>query len=255
MAYFDRNNGLSDHVDFNNMIDVDKKIIVEYIIKECLVIAGKYDGKVYGGFVRDVIVPTENQQQVLKWKDVDIYFSESENSELFVKEMGRKLKPYNFPNPNEYPWKRSQYHLYLWDVCVAWIDVIVSKNFPVNDFHVNHLVYCYRPSNLLYSSIWGDIEVSVEGKVKKGTTVGNLKICINTKIARMDREHIDLLSDPINGPNRIDRIKKRYIERGWKVFVGTKELKCDKPWDEFVKELKDDLYKKFLADYSTGKYF
>ena len=180
----------------------------------------------------------------------------------FVKDMGRKLKAVRYQQSITeerknvlYNWPRNQYHLYIWNVCVSFIDVIVSSELPVNDFDVNHLTYCYRPNSLFNTYIWGDCgDVAVEGRVKESVTIDFLQKCILNKVATMDREYIDMLSDEEYGMDRLERVQNRYIKRGWKIMVGERELKLEtsltsSTWSDFVRNFKEYLYQKFLDEY------
>ena len=45
------------------------------MINECLETAGSFGGKVFGGYVRDVIVPRlANRECSVKFNDVDVWF-------------------------------------------------------------------------------------------------------------------------------------------------------------------------------------
>jgi len=265
-SFYSVDNGLPDYVDFQNMSKTVKSVVIKFIISECLSVAGKYNGKCYGGFVRDVLVPLSankgNSNLVSNWKDVDIWFTTETDMKSFIKDMGRKLKAVRYQQSITeerknvlYNWPRNQYHLYIWNVNVAWIDVIVSPELPVNDFDVNHLTYCYRPNSLFNSYIWGDCgDVTVEGNVKEFVTIDYVQKCILNKVATMDREYIDMLSDEEHGMDRLERVQNRYINRGWKVMVGERELKLEFPltkstWSDFVRNFKEYLYLKFLDEY------
>tara|TARA_R100000750_G_C2342733_1_gene94879 strand:- start:1194 stop:1934 length:741 start_codon:yes stop_codon:yes gene_type:complete len=242
-AFYSIDNGLPDYVDFQNMSKTVKNVVIKFIISECLSVAGKYNGKCYGGFVRDVLVPLSanrgNSNFVSNWKDVDIWFTTETDMKSFIKDMGRKLKAVRYQQSITeekknvlYNWPRNQYHLYIWNICVSFVDVIVFNTY-----------------------IWGDCgDVTVEGKVRESVTVDYIQKCIINKVATMDREYIDMLSDEEHGLDRLERIQKRYINRGWKVMVGEKELKLGSSltcttWSDFVKNFKEYLYSKFLDEY------
>ncbi len=265
-SFYSKDNGLPDYVDFSEMSGSTKKVVINFIISECLHVAGKYDGKVYGGFVRDVLVPllsnNGDYSKVSEWKDIDLWFTSESNAKTFVKDMGRKFKIAKhdraLTEENRkvlYSWPRIQYHLYIWNICVAWVDIVVYPEFPVNDFNVNHLTFCYKIPGVVSKYIWGDCaNISVDGKVREESTAHNLQQAIIAKVAIMDRDHIDMLSDEEVKLERLHRIRDRYINRGWMVMVGDLELKLEdteseKSWNDFIKKIKDHLYEKFLDHY------
>lgn len=269
-AFYSKDNGLPDYIEFGNMSKPVKRTVINFIINECLVIAGKHNGKVYGGFVRDVLVPLTGNNgdygKTSEWKDVDLWFSNDTDAKAFIKDMGRKLKPVKYDHSlNEkqknalYSFPRLQYHLYIWNILVAWIDVCISPTLPVNDFNINHLAFQYRPGSIS-SYIWGvsndikgDYTMTVEGVCKY--TAEELKSNIAGKVAIMDREHIDMLSDEEYGPDRLTRIQNRYMNRGWTIQVGEKTFVCARKnismldWIKFIGEMKELLYQKFLDGY------
>lgn len=138
-------NSLQDEVIFNETLDR---------VNRCLEVAGKYGGRVFGGFVRNILIPKTFNQYIYGYKDVDIWFQTNDAAEAFVVEMGVKLIKLD-ENPNHksdisYPFTRQQYILKGTRdfICMddnvvdgIIIDVIVSENLPVNDFNVNQLTY------------------------------------------------------------------------------------------------------------------
>lgn len=118
------------------------------VITDVLIQAGKFNGKVFGGYVRNVIVPRlYDKEKQVSFKDVDIYFSKLEDAENFVRHMGEEFKEQKFLSSEQlkYHYYRRQYHLIKHGVCIAWFDVIVAPKIPVNDFNVNTLTYHYQP--------------------------------------------------------------------------------------------------------------
>ena len=133
----------------------DKAIFNETLdrVHSCLEVAAKYGGRVFGGFVRNILIPTVFEQLIYGYKDVDIWFQSEEAAELFVAKMGtlltRRESNNRFPR-TVYPFSRKQFLLNgkkdtfgeYGSACDGIIiDVIVSENLPVDDFNVNQLTY------------------------------------------------------------------------------------------------------------------
>ncbi len=120
---------------FNNTIDHVEKYIRTAEI---------YDGRVFGGYVRNVVVPRLKKKTSPGYKDVDFWFKTQQNADLFVFYMGDKLSKINDNDVdfqmNTYSFERRQYLLKCKYENVI-IDIIVSPTLPVNDFDVNQLTY------------------------------------------------------------------------------------------------------------------
>lgn len=118
-------------------------------IEECIAVAIKNNGKVFGGFVRDVIHPLSKgvELKTLDFKDIDIWFTTDSDATSFVSEMGTRVIQnditglFDFKREGFYKFGRTHYHLYHNEVCIAWMDVVVSDEVPVDDFDVNTLCY------------------------------------------------------------------------------------------------------------------
>ena len=106
-------------------------------------IASKYNGRVFGGFVRNVLVPQTFNQKIDGYKDVDLWFQSEVDASNFVNDMGELLKVINkntqhYKDAIVYQFKRKLYRLQN-----ATIDIIISETLPVNDLNVNQLTYSF----------------------------------------------------------------------------------------------------------------
>lgn len=111
---------------------------------ECIETAGKCNGYVFGGYVRDVILPslsTECKIQDLKFKDIDLWFTEESDANTFIHLMGSSLvsncRHTIDKSSVEYPFVRKQFYVTMFDTVFFWIDVIICNHSPVNDFDIN----------------------------------------------------------------------------------------------------------------------
>ena len=70
------------------------------IIDDCIKIASNYASKVFGGYVRDVVVPKMlDYRRKCEFKDVDIWFKTDIDADLFINDM---KDIYNFQIVTQY---------------------------------------------------------------------------------------------------------------------------------------------------------
>lgn len=178
------------------------------IIDDCIKIASNYDGKVFGGYVRDVVVPKIlDPRRKCEFKDVDIWFKTDIDSVLFINDM---KDIYNFQivpklsigddNPH-YEFNRTQYHLFVKDI-VIWFDIVISEYFPVDDFDVNFLSYFYKDNIELIEceSEYFDKDKLINSINKK--TMAILPNYVKRLVIKCGEVHIS-------------RINKRFLSKGW----------------------------------------
>ena len=117
-------------------------------------VAKSFNGRAYGGYVRDVVISRELDMPPVLPKDVDLWFSLSSDARGFVNAMGKKLQPVPSDLKAEYPiagsgfgeFKREQYLLNPLGHSIN-VDIIISENIPVNDYNVNKILYTGSPIN------------------------------------------------------------------------------------------------------------
>ncbi len=120
------------------------------LINDCIKIASGHHGRVFGGYVRNVLVPEFYGQSSPGFKDVDLWFTCIEDALKFTLTMGSKLKYHistnKFNNADDkivYPFDRTQLMLMDGDESIVIVDLIVSEKLPVNDLNVNQLTYSF----------------------------------------------------------------------------------------------------------------
>jgi hypothetical protein len=208
-------------LNFRNLRGIELELVLN-AIDDTLKVASKYNGYVFGGYVRDVLVPTElkGKQNTYNFKDVDIWFSNQTDADAFVAEMGVKFVStfINVDASEIYDFNRKQYHLTMYDICLAWIDVVVSDKYPVNDFNVNMLAYKYESDKLVSKSMGIQSELELK------------KSIINKKLDLLPGYFDKLLPKSTNYANKNlhrERLINRYFKREWKVYFGSAMLNCD----------------------------
>jgi hypothetical protein len=106
--------------------------------------AAKYGGVVFGGYVRDVIIPLNKLNRNLAdvdFKDMDFWFKNQTDADAFIKASALRLGLHDTnDNPSGcYPVCRNQHIFDFKDVSNAFliIDIMVTDFYPVCDFSVN----------------------------------------------------------------------------------------------------------------------
>lgn len=112
-------------------------------------------GLVFGGFVRDVVLCPKVVNP--KFNDLDLWFADVSSSQQFIK----KLKSSDYvleENPEGSDDDDDhRYFVYGKGQAICKIDIVVSKDLPVDDFEVNRLMYSYI-NNELYMPAPCDID-------------------------------------------------------------------------------------------------
>lgn len=179
---------------------------------EKLVMCGKKcGGVVFGGYVRDIIIPLNKLKVPLKsldFKDMDFWFTSEENAEQFVKEAGLKVQKTLYGlsgqenyDDGKYPIKRKQYISKYKGMNFVIIDVVVCNFYPVCDFSVNLLT-------------WDGAKVKVNAPydvedVMRQINQGNFdpELCGARKVVKESYYSLEDIIDHISGLKPIDICK------------------------------------------------
>jgi hypothetical protein len=196
----------------------DKLEVVLESIDWILKFASHCNGKFFGGYVRDVIVPRMKDPKCnVSFKDVDIWFTNDKDADNFVVLMKDtfNLKHGCFPRENnstEYKFKRTQYYV-LNNICNFNIDVVVSEYFPVDDFNVNLLTYYI-------------VDGAKKLKAMDCNTKDFLIECIHKKEAHILDSYVKKLnSGDYRSSPHINRVNERYIAKGWTIIYDGIKIK------------------------------
>src|SRR6187431_2333642 len=76
---------------WNSNQSPDKFKISVKLIDGCINVASKYGGRVFGGYVRNVLIPHFYNQKSVGFKDVDLWFLKPSDALNFVLDMGDRL--------------------------------------------------------------------------------------------------------------------------------------------------------------------
>lgn len=178
------------------------------LIDDCIKIASSYDGKIFGGYLRDVVISKmTNPSRKCRFKDVDLWFKTVIDADLFIKNMKDvydfQLIPESSIDDNiPYTFNRKQYHLFYNNIIILF-DIIVCEWFPVDDFDVNFLTYSYKDNVELI-----ECESSSFDK-------DNLINSINKKKMTILPSYLKKLIVKKSSDLHISRINKRFLSIGW----------------------------------------
>jgi hypothetical protein len=146
-----------------NIADVD----VYQVLFNFLFHISKYNGHVYGGLVRDFLVPLIIYGQNindLDFKDIDIWFPNQSVADAFILSLNRERFPKLIPDAHnqalpleEYgcgqPFTRKKFYFCFNHVSLFMVDVVIAQQLPVNDFSVNLLMFQAKDQNFIQSSL------------------------------------------------------------------------------------------------------
>ena len=225
---------MPDYIDFKTMAGFTlEMVLVE--IDAAITVACKHGGAIFGGYVRDVLVPRKfNPTCPVQFKDVDIWFSNTTHRDAFIKEMGGRLQIADRNNGHSngpeskklYEFERQQYHLFSHDTCVAWLDIITSVDFPVNDFDVNRVTYRKIDGVGCFEGYRGPTQ--------------HLLHRILLKHARLLPAYWAILYNE-NKPSpkqqlHIRRVIRRYVKRGWTITFGGNQYREDQDFTDWIRD-------------------
>lgn len=194
-----------------NKIVVDKSSCNDTMIDKILVIAGNFNGMVFGEYVRNVIVPKTK----ICFKSVDVWFWSENNYLEFLRDVNFYLKLFC----NLYSFKVSsntnEYHLYRDDKFITIFKLFVSESMPANDFDINLLIYQFHldkePSGrfIRRNGFYGDPE-SYKRKM-----IDNIN---NKKLNMLDSYAEKVLKYNTNDRDLfIKEINESFLSQGWTI--------------------------------------
>jgi len=181
------------------------------IIDNCIKTASNYDGKVFGGYIRDVVVP-KMQDPLCKcqFKDVDIWFKTDIDADMFVNDIKdiynfQIVPSFTLENTTlHYAFGRTQYRLRIDNIVISF-DIVVSECFPVDDFNVNFLSYCYKDNK------------EVIGSESQHFSKDLLINSINNKKAIILPSYVERLILKNNIDVHVCRINRSFLCKGWSI--------------------------------------
>ena len=184
------------------------------INEEVIKLASQYDGRVYGTYVRNVIVPRlKDPLCVCEYDTIAIEFADqkeldefSKQLELTYKDMTRKTKD-----------GAKMYQLYIQGMFIAYIRLCMRP--AIFRFDVNCLVYYYENGiATLYDQLTCEFL-----ELNNYSTSNTLPLIerIHSKVATASKLVVDTF---LTDSDIVDHINE-FLRRGWTVIFGTHQLK------------------------------
>lgn len=234
----------------NNMRSLDQEqqakfcnIAIATIAKDCVRCASDHNGCVFGGYVRDVILPIYlNKSNVvikiqdLKFKNIDLWFKNDEDVNAFITEMGSMVQSnprHNITEQSaEHPFTRERFHVIANETALFQINVIISEKLPVNDFEINKACFIVR-----------------DGKFKcvnEFAFFGNFR----QKEIVMCKDYVKILLSHKNRDNSgynpyFNRVINKFLLQGYKICL---DIKFSSPFCMIADETIDCLKRRFKSD-------
>ncbi|HSW76516.1 MAG TPA: hypothetical protein VLG50_05700 [Candidatus Saccharimonadales bacterium] len=185
------------------------------IIDDCIHIASDNNGAVFGGYLRDVLLPRLNNKPLNGFKDVDLWFMKQSDASLFVLQMKDKydfkydFKLFNTVN-NVYPFKKSTYHLFKYDNIMARFDIIISDTLPVDDLSINLYTFTYKDNKPVIDSYV--YSPTFNKPIICGTKDIMTMVYCNCKLLP---SYFDKLMT--KSPVYLNRLNNRFLSKGYKI--------------------------------------
>lgn len=174
-------------MNLNNLKGLELKIVLEEINK-MLIVAAKHDGWVFGGYVRDVIVPLQKDKiDSISFKNIDLWFKNQINFNNFYLEMRGKLY---------HNYCMDEYYLIHNDFDIGPLHFLITKELPVDDFDIHQVKYCYPYDNAF--------NVNDPILVDK----------ISNKQATIQSSYIEKIQ---NDKSHFDRLVNKFLKCGWTI--------------------------------------
>ena len=168
-----------------------------------------YEGKVFGEYVREVVVPRmKNPACTVVFNSIDIWFKNEINKDNFIEDSFIKNSFIKETNISEnIDVKRQQYKYDIYENFPIKFNIVVSLRFPMYDFDVNDLTYFYRNGNPI-------VEINLlENKLDQ------IINAITMKEATMMKNYFDnMVNHHLTYPERAKMINELYENRGWSIF-------------------------------------
>jgi hypothetical protein len=191
-------------------------------VHDMLTVAAKYEGKVFGGFVRNVLIPHAFNKPVSGYKDVDLWFTSETYATKFINDMAKQL--YKLPelcyndNKDIYDFDRQQYLLIGENMEDLYIDIIVSPHgVPVNDFHVNQLCYNITAGFTSYGDY--PTHMVLYAIMNKKTHVLPTYSCYSYIDDIIKNKHSNIYNYPYRNRGDLEQLPRIYklLNTGWKI--------------------------------------
>jgi len=190
-------------------------------ITDCLKTASKYGGRVFGGYVRDVIIPRYYDPKCdVSFKDVDIWFDDEKKAGLFVKDMDKFFTIIQSCEKSIYPFGRILIAYTIYGTFITPIDIIICETIPIDDFDVNQLTVSIDELGGSTFESWGEKRPTFLMEAIKNKTATILPSYMTMIIEQSSKNEFLL-----------DRMKRIFLNKGWTVrYFSTIPIDVNVSW-------------------------
>jgi hypothetical protein len=172
-------------------------------ISVMLNVAGQYGGAVFGGYLRDVLIPRLSEPTwTAEWANVNLWFTSCGFAEQFVAQMGSNLR-HVAGGSGHYSG-----NLYHGERRVTAVFIVASATLPVNDFDVNQAAVFYQNGRMHTVPGLPDHEFL-------GWKIERKRATMLPSYARL----LLTMEDKYALRRHFERLIKRYMERGWTIYT------------------------------------
>ena len=192
-------------------------------------------GHVFGGYVRNVIVPRHHHPCCdVQWNDIDLWFRNDESANAFLVLIKNKMNMLlhvehdhlDHHSHRLYTFARTMYVLQDGHgQHISYIDIIISDTYPVNDYDVNHLT-CQLKSRkdgfiFGYQGCYNDDQYKILIQ-QKMTNIDEKKATMNPTYYHNLMVNPDVRNSNYRNwlkKNHQQRLMSKYIQAGWTVTL------------------------------------
>lgn len=183
------------------------------INEEVIKLASQYEGRVYGTYVRNVIVPRlKDPLCVCEYDTIAIEFVDQKELDEFSKQLELNYKDMTRKTKNG----AKMYQLYIQGMFIAYIRLCLTT--PTYRFDVNCLVYYYEND---IPTLFDQLDCEFLTLTDCSTKTLPLIELIHSKVATASKLVVDTF---LTDSDIIDHINE-FLRRGWTVIFGTHQLK------------------------------
>lgn len=162
------------------------KTVMLVSANDCLKLASKYGGQVFGQYVTDVIVPLQkNPNYKVHFTKIHLWFFTSKDADNFISDAGDDLILVN-----------NCYECYRFGVLLFKIKIFISNYPPCSDLNVNRLTYQYDGTTFYPRSY-------------APQSVEQLIMSIHNKSAIIDDDYFNLIN---NNHEEYQKLQKKYSD-------------------------------------------
>ena len=202
-------------------------------IEDALFTAGKYDGKIFGGFVHNVIVPRRADPSCnVSFGDIDVWFTKETLATQFVQQMQTTCSSIGSTSSftevqldtlgaqslqESYGFTGKRYNFCVHGTCIAWFDITISELFPICDFDVNCLSYlCEKEYRMGASTV-------ITKELKSENIFQNREYLIKAILDKEATIYVSYAEKAVKNELCLARIN-RLIASGWTINLRESKL-------------------------------